>query len=718
MKRNVRFFILVAVCFILSFTLAAEEGMIPLSELGKLDIKTLGFQIESKDLYNPNGVGLIDAIINLSGCTASFVSCDGLLMTNYHCAFDSIQFASSTENDYMKDGFMASDRSKEIPARGVTVRVIESYSDVSAQVLGVIKKGMPYSERAKAIDKKIKDMVVDTEKKFPGRRAEVSEMFIGKTYILFVYTYLKDVRLVYAPPRSIGEYGGEIDNWSWPRHTGDFSFLRAYTAPDGSSADYSKDNVPYHPKKYLQVDPEGVKEEDLVFILGYPGSTFRHRTSYYLAYEEEYRLPFIADLYEFIINVLENRSKVDRNLEIKLSARLKGLWNTMKRNRAQINGLKAIGLHEKRRAEDNALQAFVDKDPKRKEKYGHVLGKIEEIYEQKKKDAQGDLILTMLRRNSKLFNNAYTVYEASIERKKKETDREAAYMDRNFKLTREAIEVDIKNYDEVTDKIIFKDLLLRAANIKNNKRIPAVDNLIKDGDTGKAIDAFVENAYKVSRFNDASYMMSLFDKPTEELKKLSDPLVQFAIELYPSYQAKKERDKEQEGQLDELFSSLIDVKKEFLGRDFVPDANSTFRLTYGHIRGYSPADAIYYKPFTTLHGLLEKHTGEPSFDAPKRLFDLYRSKDFGRFSVPGLNDISVAMLYNTDTTGGNSGSPVLNAKGKLVGLNYDRVYGATINDYAWNEDYSRSIGVDIRFVLWFLDKFGNAQHLLKEMNIL
>ena len=316
MKRLMGFFVVVFLCLNLSFFLHPEEGMIPLSEINKLDLKALGFQLEATELYNPNGISLIDGIINLRGCTASFVSPDGLMLTNYHCAFRAIQSVTTKEKDYMQDGFVADNRSQEVRAENYTVRVIEFYRDVSKEVLSIVKGKMDYAQRTKAIEKKIKEIELNIEKKYPGRRAEVAEMFMGKTYVLFVYTYIKDIRLVYAPPRSIGEFGGEIDNWMWPRHTGDFAFLRAYTAPDGSFADYSPDNVPYRPKKYLQLAPEGVKEEDFVFILGYPGTTHRHRTSYFISFEEEVKKPYLVGLYQFMINVLEEMSKKDRTVKI------------------------------------------------------------------------------------------------------------------------------------------------------------------------------------------------------------------------------------------------------------------------------------------------------------------------------------------------------------------------------------------------------------------
>jgi hypothetical protein len=718
MKRSIGLIAVIFLYFVLSFFLHPEEGMIPLSEIHKLDLKALGFRLESTELYNPGGISLIDGIINLSGCTASFVSPDGLMLTNYHCAFPAIQLVTTKEKDYMRDGFIAGSRSQEVQAENYTVRVIESYRDVSKEVLGVVKEKMDYARRTKAIEKKIKKIELEIEKKYPGRRAEVAEMFMGKTYVLFVYTYIKDIRLVYAPPRSIGEYGGEIDNWMWPRHTGDFAFMRAYTAPDGSFADYSPDNVPYHPKKYLQPAPEGVKEEDFVFILGYPGTTHRHRTSYFISFEEEVTKPYIVNLYRYMINILEEMSKKDRTVEIKLSSRLDGMWNRMKSYLGQLKGMKNLKLAQRRKEKENALQQFIDADPKRREKYGNLLEQLKNFYDEKRRDAGYDLLLENFLKSSTLLGNAYKVYKASIERTKEDTVRDPDYMDRNFDRTLQRMKQDLRNFYEPVDKIFLKEMLLRAIKLKEKDypSIPAVEEIIKGtADAEKTIDSFIETAYPSSRLNDESCMMELLKKTTRELDQEEDPFIRLARALYPTCKKQEDKEKRQKGLLDQLLSQLIDVKKEFAGQDFIPDANSTLRLTYGHIRRYSPADAIIYTPFTTLGGVVEKHTGAEPFIVPQKLMDLYKAKDFGRFVHPGLKDVPVAMLYNTDTTGGNSGSPVLNAKGQLVGLNFDRVFEATINDYAWDESYSRSIGVDVRYILWFLEKFGNAHHLLEEM---
>jgi hypothetical protein len=718
---NKYFWVTLSLIFFLIFTSVtiADEGMYPISEIQKLDLKARGLEIEPIDIFNPEGISLVDGICNVGGCTGSFVSLNGLILTNHHCAFRAIQSASTKENDYLENGVLAKDRSQEIPARGYTVRITESYRDVSKEVLGVITDKMALAERTKAIEKKIKEIITETEKNHPGKRAEVSEMFIGRTYVLFIYTYLKDVRLVYAPPRSIGNFGGEEDNWMWPRHTGDFSFMRAYVAPDGSPADYSKDNVPYQPKKYLKVAPEGVNEEDFVFILGYPGRTYRHQTSYYMAYEQEVRMPYVVNWYQWQINVMERMGEKDRAVALKHDSRIKGLANTEKNYRGKLIGMKRLNLVEKKRADEQALQKFIEADPERKAKYGNLLTEIAKIYQQMRDESARDLVLAYLKRSSTPLNNAYVVFEATIERKKKDVERDSPYMDRNFARTKERLFLGLKDYYEPTDKVIFKEILLRAAKLPEGQEIPAITDIIKNNpNLDDAINNFLESAYTQSKMTDEKVIADLFNESTEKIKKRDDPFIELSIALYPTYKEQNEKSKAREGAIDKYYAKLIDVKKYFLAKDFIPDANGTLRLTYGYIRGYSPRDAVYAEPITTATGVLEKTTGVDPFDTPQKLINLIKAKDFGRFEYPKLKSVPVAILYNTDTTGGNSGSPVLNARGELVGINFDRAFEATINDYAWSEDYSRSIAVDIRYVLWITQKFGNAGYLLQEMNAL
>jgi hypothetical protein len=717
MRRSKKLMVSLIIIALLALSISADEGMWPISEIHKLDLQSKGLEISPKEIFNPDGLSLIQAVVQV-GATGSFVSPEGLIITNHHVAYGSVQAASTKEKDYIKHGFLARSRSEEIPAKGRTARITESYQDVSDEVLSVVKKGMSFAKQTKAIERRIKEIVAKTEKKNPGKRAEVAEMFSGKTYVLFIYTYLKDIRLVYVPPRSIGEFGGDIDNWMWPRHTGDFSFMRAYVAPDGSPAEYSPKNVPYRPKKFIKIAPEGVKEEDFVFILGYPGRTYRHRTSHFLAFEEEVRMPWVAYWYAWQIDVMEGMGKDDRAIALKHLSRIKGLSNTMKNYQGKLKGMKRLHLVGKKREEEKALQSFIEEDQERKTKYGDILGRIGGIYEEIRKQAECELILNYLRRSVNMIYFGYTAYEAAIELKKDDLERESAYMERNFPQTKKRLQLTLRNYYEATDKVILKEILMRAARLPEKLRIAAVDDLIKENNPDEAIEDFIQKAYSNTMLNDPNVLMEALEKSPEELKKLKDPFIQLAEALYPSYQKLKETQKARKGALDQLYAWLIDIKKQFLKKDFIPDANRTLRLTFGRIRGYEPADAVYYNPITTLHGVIEKTTGEEPFDTPQKLMDLFKTKDFGRFEHPELKSVPVCILYNMDTTGGNSGSPILNAQGELVGVNFDRAYEATINDYAWNESYSRSIAVDIRYVLWVTQKYGGVDYLLKEMNVI
>ncbi len=711
-----RFSAILACCLALAVQAAPDEGMWPISDIHKLPLKDKGLLIDPAAIYNPNGASLIDAIVMVGGCTGSFVSTEGLILTNHHCAYGAVTAASTAEKDYLQNGFLAATRGEEIPARGLTVRLIESYRDVSAEVLAAVNEQMDYSARARAIDRKLKEIVQTAEQAQPGRRAEVAEMFIGKTYVLFLYTNLKDVRLVYVPPRSIGEFGGDEDNWVWPRHTGDFSFMRAYVAPDGSPAEYSPNNVPYHPKTVLRVAPEGVNENDFVFLLGYPGRTYRHQTAAYLAFEEKIRLPYVADLYEWLIKTMEEQGRTDRSVALKHASRIKSLANTMKNYRGKLKGLQRLGLVEQKRAQEQALQAFIDAAADRRQKYGTLLAEITQVYDEMTATAERDLLLQHLT-NVSLFRLALSVHEASRELQKPDLERLSAYMERNFGATRQNLQQAVTNYHEATDRIILQEMLLRAARLPANQRLAALADIVATDDPQKSIAKFIQQAYARSKLNDERFLMACLEKSPQELHKLKDPFLTLAQSLYPVYEEMRQQTQRRNGALEKLHGQLIEVKKEFSQADFIPDANRTLRFTYGRIRGYSPADAVYYKPITTLSGVIAKTTGREPFDTPEKLIQLYRAKDYGRFASPQLQEVPVAVLYNLDTTGGNSGSPLLNARGELVGVNFDRAFEATINDYAWSEDYSRSIAVDIRYVLWVTQKFAGADHLLQEMGI-
>jgi hypothetical protein len=721
--KNIRktFLPLVLLALLLASLAFTDEGMYPLSEIHKLNLKTKGFKINAKALYNPQGVSLVDAIVQVGGCTGSFVSNEGLILTNHHCAFGAVQAASTAEQNYLTNGFFAASRREEIPAKGYFCRITESYRDVSAEVLSAAKEKMSFAELAKAIEQKIKEIVAAEEAKAKDIRAEVAEMFAGKSYVLFIYRNIKDVRLVYVPPRSIGEFGGETDNWVWPRHTGDFSFMRAYVAKDGSTAEYSPDNVPYKPRRNLKVAPQGVEENDFVFILGYPGRTFRHQTSFFYEYHEKYFLPSTADWNAWQIEMMEAAGKNDAEVAIRLSSRIKGLANVMKNYRGKLQGFHRLNLVEKKRQEEAALQAFIDADPNRKTQYGTVLPEIGKIYSTIMTEAPRALVLGRIIGSSTLLNAGYTAFKLSSQLQKEDLQREPAYMNRNLPALQQRMERAYTDRNDAIDRIFLKEILTRASQLPEGQKIAAVEPIIKNSTDDKAeaaIDKFVEDAHANSKLRDAAFFQSLTSMKPEEIRALNDPFIEFAAALEADREKNRETERERQGALDKLMAQLVEVKQHSKQIDFIPDANRTLRLTFGHIRGYSPNDAVAYEPITTLAGVYQKNlSGNEDFKAPPRLIDLWRAKDFGKFKSEKLQDVPVAILYDTDTTGGNSGSPVMNASGELVGVNFDRCYEATINDYQWSAEYSRSIAVDIRYVLWLVEKFAGAGTLLQELGV-
>ena len=708
---------LVGALIVVQSTIIADEGMYPISEIHKLRLDAKGLKIDPKEVYNPEGISLIDAIVQVGGCTGSFVSPEGLVLTNHHCAFGAVQAISTKDSDYITLGFLASTRSEERPARGYTVRITESYRDVSKEVLDAVTGGADPAERSKAIEKRMNELVKEAEKANPGKRASVSEMFAGRTYVLFVYATFRDVRLVYVPPRSIGEFGGENDNWIWPRHTGDFSFVRVYVAPDGSPAEYSPDNVPYKPKKYLPVQPKGVDEGDFVFILGYPGRTFRHRTSHYLDYEEHYRMPYMANLYEWQIGIMEEMGKDDRALAIKFDSRIKGLANVMKNYRGKLQGMRRLQLVDKKREEEKGLQAFIDADRARQETYGTVLADIGAVYREITANAESELVLSGLGSASMMLAAASAVVTAEDELRKADDERMSAYTEKNFPRTKENVLSRLADFHEPTDKIFLREFLLQAFSLPANQRPAGLESLFGGTFDEATIDAFVERAYATTVLKNRDELAKALEDPAKALQPGTDPLLSLAQSLKGATAEMRARRERHDGALNRLYGLLVDVKEQWKKTAFIPDANSTLRLTYGYVKGYSPADATTYSAITTLGGVLEKTTGQEPYNTPEQVLQLAKRKQYGRFAHPRLGDVPVALLYNLDTTGGNSGSPLINAYGELVGVNFDRAWEATINDYAWSDSYSRSIAVDVRYVLWVTQNVGGAQFLLDEMGV-
>lgn len=690
--------------------LLAEEGMFPLSEIHKLNLRAKGFKITANDIYNPNGTSLVDASVRVGGCSASFVSEEGLIITNHHCVFGAVQQASTVHHDYVRNGFLARTREEEITAKGLTARIIESYRDVSGEVLVGISDSTDPVERTKIIEKNSKGLVAEAEKNHSGITANVAEMFAGRTYVLFIYKTIKDIRLVYVPPRSVGEFGGEKDNWVWPRHTGDFSFIRAYVGKDGSAAEYSSENIPFKPKNHFRVNPNGVEENERVFILGYPGRTFRHQTSYYLEYERDIRLPFIQKRNAWMIAQMEAAGKNNREVELALTARIKTLSNVEKNYRGKLIGFSNLPILQNKQDEERQLQTYIESDIKRKKGYGTVLAEIKSVYNEMRMDAQRSNILTNIIESSTLLTIGNTLLKLTDERQKPDTERQSVYTEVNLAVLKRNLFMSLRSFDRDIDKLFLLEILTDASKLPAEQKIESVERI-------KDLRQFINDAFAGTALSDTAFIANIFKMSPDQLKQLNDPLIEFARTLGPEIEFQSSISRRRTGELNHLSAKLVTITEEWKKLKFIPDANSTMRMTFGTIRGYNPSDATYFSPITTLRGLIEKSSDEKEYNTPMKIRDLSKNMNHGRYRSKTLTDVPVNILYDMDTTGGNSGSPVLNANGELVGVNFDRTFEATINDYSWDQRYSRSIGVDIRYVLWNVEKVAEADFLLKEMGI-
>ena len=707
------------ILFLLNSAIALpEEGMYPLSEIKKLDLKKAGLKIPQAEVYNPNGLSLIDALVNVGGCTGSFVSNQGLIITNHHCAFEAVSLASTPEHDYLKNGFVAATKEQEVQAKNLTCKITDSYEDVSIKVLTAVQNIFDPSERINAINAKIAQIIKEEEQKDKTIKAEVSEMFIGRTYVLFRYKTIKDVRIVYVPQRAVGEFGGESDNWVWPRHTGDFSFLRAYVAKDGSSAAYSKDNVPYQPKKYLTINPNGANEGDFVFILGYPGRTYRNYPAKYIQYQEQFQLPYISNLYDWQNKQMEATS-ITKELELKQAAKIKRKANVLKNYRGKLKGLKGIDLVNQKFAQEKELQAFINADTSLIKQYGKMLQNIDMVYDEFFADAKKFLVLDQVFASATAFSVANQVL--GLQKKIAETkaeNQDKVYQESKVSILKNAKDA-YSTYVLATDKLLLKRILLDGLNLSAKEQFNIINGMptAKGSNWDALLTKHIDRIFSKSEFSEDDEIEEILDLSVKDFLKFKDPMIDLAINARVEIDQMNSLRKDRTGRLNKLLADYVNVSILFKKSDFIPDANSTLRLTYGHVKGFTPVDATYMKPTTTLTGLIEKGTNEGDYYLPEIFRTLHQQKDYGQFTTKDGKDVPVAFLYNLDTTGGNSGSPIMDENGNLVGVNFDRAYEATINDFAWNDAYSRSIGCDIRYVLWVAQKVDHADFILTELGV-
>ncbi len=697
--------------------LQADEGMWLLDQLEILPWKQMqkrGLQLKPEDIRK-----MSKAVVILDGGTAEFVSPRGLLLTNHHVAFGALQRVSTVEHNYIEEGFYAATHAEEIPVPGYSALVLQYFRDVTGRMLAGLSEDTDPQKRFKILEKREKEIEDEIENSGKGLRASVVSMYSGLKYYLYVYKEYRDVRLVYAPPRSIGEYGGDIDNWMWPRHTGDFSFVRVYMSPDGQPADYTEENVPYQPEYFFPISNEGAQKGGFTFILGYPGRTYRYRSSHAIDYSVNLYYPERIRQFKLLLSILEELSKKSEDYAIKLSGSIKGLNNVLKNNQGMLDGFRHLKLLDKKKQMEKEFLAFLKAHSELNAQYGTVLDEIGKLYKQRYATAHRDLWLGILR-FVRLPNLVYTAYRFEEEMQKPREERDPDFDEKQIQRLIRRTRYSAHQYVREADQRIMEAVLQELAKLPEGDQPQLIREIIKkypDVMPQQAVSRYVNELFAGTHIQTLDDALALFDKPLLELKQSSDPMLEFARLVDPDFEAQRQQNEAFAAQINRLRSRYIRALFAWKGEKLYPDANRTIRFTYGDVRGYRPRDAVIYLPRTTLSGVVEKHTGEEPFNAPEKLLDLAGRKDYGSYMDPELKDVPVNFLHTTDITGGNSGSPVLNGRGELIGCVFDGNYEAIVSDYQFDPDITRSISVDSRYILFVLDKFSGASHLLQELHI-
>ncbi len=697
----------------------ADEGMWLPSLIHKLNIsemQRMGFRLSADDLYHINNASLKDAVVALDrgSCTAELISAEGLLLTNHHCGYGEIQSHSSVENDYLKEGFWAMTREEELPNPGKSVSFLIRVEDVTGSVLEGVTDKLTDEERSAKIQSAIR--TIQNEAKGDSHyETYVRSFFNDNQYHLFVVETFRDIRLVGAPPDALGKFGGDTDNWMWPRHSCDFAMFRIYTGPDGKPADYSKENIPYQSKRFLPISIKGVGEGDFSMVLGYPGSTNRYETSHGVKYIMDVTNPIRVEVRNEKLRIIDRYMSTSQKARIQYASKYARSSNYYKYSIGQNRGLEKLGVLEQKRALEAEFSQWVEADPARKEKYGKALEMIEQAHANVEIELAREYMAESMVRGPEIFMFAYRalpLYRLLKDESATNSDflemaktRISAGNDRYF-----------KDYHPETDEKLAAALLTLYAQRVDSKYHPA-------------FFADVQKKYKgdFETYMRKMFKQSVFDRPEELARFLENPKLKTiekdmafraANEIFDMYRKLNDLAGANSNLLEtgnRLFlAGLMEMQQD---KTFYPDANSTMRLTYGRVRDYEPRDGVIYKYYTTVDGYLEKEIpGDDEFHVPDRMKSLIQNRDFGRYANEN-GQLNACFISDNDITGGNSGSPVINANGELIGIAFDGNWEAMSGDIAFEPELQRCINVDIRFVLWVIDHYAGASHLIDEMHI-
>lgn len=705
-------FILIGV---MTFSAAkADEGMWLLNMLNRIydaEMKQMGLNLTPEEIYSINNASMKDAIVRLNGgmCTAEIISKKGLVLTNHHCAYGSVQALSSTDNDFLTEGFWAKSHAEEMPIPDFVVSFLVRIEPMSDQILKELNDDMSEMERQQKIHEVIQTLTAKAQEGTTND-IEIKDFFHGNEFYLFEYKTYRDVRLVGVPPESIGKFGGDTDNWMWPRHTGDFSMIRIYSDKDNKPADFTKENIPYTPAHSLPISLDGVQKGDFAMILGYPGSTDRFLSSAGVQQAIDVYNPSVVEIRDLKLQTMKKHMNADPAVRLKYAAKHAQTANYWKYYIGQTKGLKALDVFGQKKAIEDEFEKWANAEPTRKAKYGNTVQSLNDYYKSTDASIKGQVYVLeagLIGSDLNLFAFRFArTYEAS----KQAEGQDKINMLANYM---PAVGDFFKDYDQATDKDLWVNLMSMYKKNISNDQLPTIFETI-DKDFGGSVQAFADQMYATSFTVDHDKMMEFLRAPNDSIFD-NDLAVQAAnslIEKYRSYMVNPEQEK-----FDTGYRLLVDgLRKMDPNKLYSPDANSTMRLTYGQVLDYYPADAMHYNFYTTTNGILQKMDNtDHEFQVHPRLQKLIEEKDFGRWANED-GELVTCFLSNNDITGGNSGSPVINGDGYLIGVAFDGNWEAMSGDIAFEPTLQRTISVDIRYVLFVVDKFAGATNLIDEMD--